>query len=322
MGNKIRRKRGKWEKDMKKGDHKVDWTEEGRYVGLTERKQTDINLIELRVGRTCQSAMVDTGAQISCMSFAVFKRSGLSQQFELQTPDIEYILGVSGIPVKVMGTAVLPLTICKLEIQQKFYIFEKFRQPIILGVDFLTGQRAKFDFQNYRLEIQGGITAAIMFSNPQKLSLARTVNRISIPSKTAVVTKVRVKKPSSRKMSLVEPVQSLASKHCIMGARSISEVHKGFVYVKLLNPTSTDIEIKPNEPIARLHPCDEQDLCKEYEEESLFKASINTVGLETCDSDKPQPSDEDYIHVAHTMGVDLSQSDLTDKQKHELLVLL
>lgn len=297
-------------------------SEEGTYVGLTDRKATDTNLVEVRVGKISQSAMIDTGAQISCMSYVIFKKSGLAEQFELQSPDIEYILGVSGTPVKVMGTAVLPLTICKLEIQQKFYIFEKFRQSIILGVDFLTCQRARVDFENYTLEVQGGMTATKMFSKPQKLSLARTVNKISIPSKTVVVTKVKVKNPNSRNLSLIEPITSLASKHCIMGARSVSKIRGGFAYVKLLNPTSADIEIKQNEPIARLHPCDEQDLCNKNNEESIIGAGIYTVGVPTCGSDKPQLSDDEYINIAKAMGVDLSQSDLTDIQKHQLLVML
>ena len=210
-------KKGSMKNKMKKGDSmnrgefRARLTEESKFVGLTQRKPTDINLVEIRVGKISQSAMLDTGAQISCMSYDVFKKSGLSEQFELQSSDLEYVLGVSGTPVKVMGTAEVPLTICKLELIQKFYIFEKFRQPIILGVDFLVRQKAKVNFENYTLEIQGGMTVAKMFSNPQKLSLARSVNRISIPSKTAVVTKVKVKNSDSQSLSLVEPVTTLAT---------------------------------------------------------------------------------------------------------------
>ena len=297
-------------------------------MGITARKQTDMNLVTVRIGKISQSAMVDSGAQISCMSAEIFKKSGLSEHFKLETPDIEYVLGVSGTRVKVLDTTVLPLTICKLEVQQKFYIFEKFRQPVILGIDFLTNQHAKVDFENYTLEVQGGMTVAKMFSNPQRLSLARSVNKISIPSKTVVVTKVKIKNSESRNLSLVEPVTSLASKHCVIGARSLSEVKNGFVHVKLLNPTAVDIEIKKNEPIARLHQLDEQDLCNENEEESIISTGINTVGVETCGTDKAnthkqhQLSEAEYTHIASSMGVDLSQSDLTDTQKQQLLVLL
>ena len=108
-----------------KKEQSENMTEKGRYVGLTKRMPEETNLIEVRIGKISQSAMVDTGAQISCMSYDIFKKSGLSEQFELQRFDIEYVLGVSGTPVKVLGTAMLPLTICRLEIQQKFYIFEK-----------------------------------------------------------------------------------------------------------------------------------------------------------------------------------------------------
>ena len=160
------------------------------------------------------------------------------------------------------------------------------------------------DFENCTLETQGGITVTKMFAKTQKLSLARTVHKISIPSKHVVVTKVKVKNSDNRRLSLVEPVTTLASKHCILGARSVSTVNNGHVYVKLLNPTSVEIEIKQNEPIARLHPCDEQDLCNDNEEECIIGISINTVGVKTCGSDKPQLSDEEYTNIAKSMGVD------------------
>ena len=283
---KKKRKRGEY-----KGGNEARMAEESKFVGLTARKPTDINLVQIRIGKLSQSAMLDSGAQISCLSYDIFKKSGLSEQFELQKSDLDYVVGVSGTPIKVMGTAELPLTICKLEIQQKFYIFETFRQPIILGVDFLVSQCAKVNFENYTLEVQGGIIVAKMFANPQKFSLARSVNKISIPSKAAVLTKVKVKNSDSKNFSLVEPVTSLATKHCIMGARSVSEVNNGYVFVKLLNPTSVDTEIKQNEPIARLHPCNEEDVCNETEEESIINTGIHTVGVE---SDKGQLSDEEY----------------------------
>ena len=74
------------------------------------------------------------------------------------------------------------------------------------------------DIQGTYNNLRGGMTVAKMFSNPQRLSLARSVNKISIPSKTVVVTKV--KNSESRNLSLVEPVTSFASKHCVMGAHS------------------------------------------------------------------------------------------------------
>ena len=324
--NKVKKgNKGKFQGNKKENgqEKQVDMTASGKFIGLTQRKMTDVNLVEIRVGKVSQSAMVDSGAQISCMSEEIFRKCGLSEQFELQKPDLEYVLGVSGTPVKVKGTAVLPIVISKLEVQQKFYIFEKFRQPIILGVDFLIDQRAKVNFENFTLEVQGGLTTAKMFANPQKLALARSVNKISIPPKTVVVTKVKVKNDSENsRFSLVEPVTSLATKHCIMGARSVSEVSKGYVLVKLLNPTSADIEIKQNEPIARLHPCSENDLCNEEEEQSIFDTGVHTVGGKTAESDKDQMTDQEYIEIANSMGVNLSESDLSDTQKHELKVLL
>ena len=80
------------------------------------------------------------------------------------------------------------------------------------------------DIQGTYNNLRGGMTVAKMFSNPQRLSLARSINKVSIPSKTVVVIKVKIKNSESRNLSLVQPVTSLASKHCVMGACSLSEV--------------------------------------------------------------------------------------------------
>ena len=138
MKNKM--KRGD---SMNRGEYRAKMTEESKFVGLTQRKPTDINLVEIRVGKISQSAMLDTGAQISCMSYDVFKKSGLSEQFELQSSDLEYVLGVSGTPVKVMGTAEVPLTICKLQLIQKIYILRSSDNLLFLELIFLSNKRLK-----------------------------------------------------------------------------------------------------------------------------------------------------------------------------------
>ena len=62
-------------------------TEDRKFIGLTQRKMTDVNLIEIRLAKVSQSAMVNSGAQISCVAEEIFRKCGLSEQFELQKPD-------------------------------------------------------------------------------------------------------------------------------------------------------------------------------------------------------------------------------------------
>ena len=71
-GNKVKKGgiKGKFGRNGNgKGEEKrVEMTETGKFIGLTQRKLTDVNLVEIRVGKLSQSAMVDSRAQISCMS--------------------------------------------------------------------------------------------------------------------------------------------------------------------------------------------------------------------------------------------------------------
>ncbi|KAH3829895.1 hypothetical protein DPMN_103126 [Dreissena polymorpha] len=61
------------------------------------------------------------------------------------------------------------------------------------GRDFLKDQKAWIDFENDVVEIQGGLVVAKMFASPRKSSLARLVNRISIPPQSVTVARVKVK---------------------------------------------------------------------------------------------------------------------------------
>ena len=100
------------------------------------------------------------------------------------------------------------------------------------------------NFENYTQEVQGGITVAKMVANPQ-ISLTRSVNTISIPSKTAMVTKVKVNNSDSNLIfSLVEPVTSVPTKLCTMCAQYVSEVKNGYVFVKLIKKQT---KTKPNQ---------------------------------------------------------------------------
>ena len=61
-------------------------------------------LVQIWIGKLSQSAMLDSDAQISCLLHSIFRKSGLSEQFELQKSYLDYVVGASGTAVKVMAT--------------------------------------------------------------------------------------------------------------------------------------------------------------------------------------------------------------------------
>lgn len=164
------------------------------------------NLIDIRLGKFSIAAMIDSGASISCLSFDMYRRSGLSKEYPMQQSDIKNAETVDGTCMHVMGKVVVSLTICRLTLCQTFYVFRKLNQSVILGRDFLKDQRAWVDFGEDILQIQGGLVVVKMFSSPQKSCLARLVNRVSIAPQSVSIVKVKVKGQGLEGLSLIEPV--------------------------------------------------------------------------------------------------------------------
>ena len=315
----------------------------------------DKNLVDVRLGKFSVAAMLDCGASISCLSIDMYKRSGLSKEYEMQVSDIQGAQTVDGSHMKILGKISIPMTICRLTLTQTFYIFKKLNQSVILGRDFLKEQKAHVDYDRDTIEIQGGLVIAQMFSSPHKSGLARLINRISIPPQSATVAKVKVRNSGIKGTSLIEPIRTLPSKHQVIGARAIANIQNEQTCVQILNPTHEWVYLKANEPVARIDSIENSDLLCEIDDSSPENVSNisqheNTGNTQsdthntqsTCTPSNTQATsgntqshaetdiplinevqtDEHYIQIANTLGVDLSHSNLSEEQKRKLLVLI
>jgi hypothetical protein len=102
---------------------------------------------------TQQTVMIDTGAQISCLS-AEFLQQLIDKNviFEKVPATNVYIKGATGVKSKrVQFQVYLPLIFsssnCERPIYSHFYVVEKLAIPIILGFNWLYSQRAIIDLQ-------------------------------------------------------------------------------------------------------------------------------------------------------------------------------
>ena len=100
----------------------------------------DKNLVDIRLGKFSVAAMLDCGASISCLSTDMYKRSGLSKEYEMELSNIQGAQTVDGSHMKILGKISIPMTICRLTLTQTFYIFKKLNQSVILGREFLKEQ--------------------------------------------------------------------------------------------------------------------------------------------------------------------------------------
>lgn len=265
--------------------------------------------------------MIDSGASISCLTYDMYKRSRLSDEYQIMESSIHVQTAqtVDGTNMKIIGKVIVPVTISRLTLTQTFYVFEKLNQCVILGRDFLKEQKAWIDFDNDIIEIQGGIVVAKMFSSPQKSGLARLVNRISIPPQSVAVAKVKSKGQNSNQISLMEPIRTLPSTNKVIGARTICKFDKGMACMQIMNPNDVWIHLRSNEPVARVDRIYSSDVVRECKETESVMSEVSINEESSSDHFK---NDEEYVQIAESLGIDLTNSNINEQEKHKLMVFI
>ncbi|XP_053387209.1 uncharacterized protein LOC128550999 [Mercenaria mercenaria] len=81
-----------------------------------------------------------------------------------------------------------------------------------------------------------------------------------------------------------------------------------------MNPTNEWVHLRQNEPVARVEKLSQCDIMNT--DDNLEHKHENEMNVQ-CDK-----SDAEYIEIARSTGIDLTNSDLTEEQKHKLLVFL
>ena len=127
--------------------------------------------------------------------------------------------------------------------------------PVILGVDFLEANKAWIRFDTHCLALLDGKIEIPLGSNDNDISCAvRTIGSVTIPVTSKVVLPVVCKMGSTQsKFGLIEPVQSLLTSSNLLGARCIVQIRNGRSVFRLLNPSNSKVELKPNQVIGKCH---------------------------------------------------------------------
>ena len=122
-------------------------------IDYIDTHNTIHNMIKAKLGKLFVKCLIDTGASITVIRKDIYQSSGIAKWHKLETPDINYIKGVSGSKIKVLGQIHPTINIGKMHLVQKFYILENMLHPIILGADFLQDQKAIISYESNLLLI-------------------------------------------------------------------------------------------------------------------------------------------------------------------------
>ena len=154
-----------------------------------------------------------------------------------------------------------------------------------------------------------------MFSSPRKFSLARLVNRISVPPQSVTVAKIKVKGQHESKLSIIEPIKTLPNTNKVLGARIIGKIEKGTSCMQIMNPSDSWIHLDQNEPVARVERLDSSSILKE----NKFEGSVDSRKVS---KNANNLTDDEYLQIAKSLGIDLTNSNLNEDQKQQLLIFI
>lgn len=107
-------------------------------------------LVSISCGEFNVTALLDSGAAISCVAEKTFKSLGLKSE-----KGLPYLLKtVSGQPLSTKGQTHIRFKIGNAHVDHTFVVIEKLTYDVILGQDFLSDNRAILDFERGELILQ------------------------------------------------------------------------------------------------------------------------------------------------------------------------
>ena len=272
------------------------------------------NRVSLTVSGHNMSALVDTGAMISCMSPHVYNQ--ICQDVVLEKSQHTRVQGVGGNSIFVQGKCSVKLVIGGQNFVHTFHVLEKISHSLILGEDFLKQNNANIDFSQHVLSFP---TVSVNFvkqgKDKVKSVLARSNETVDIPPHSECLVQIQINNHKNNQGSgMLEPIASLLNRCSIVGARCITSLANDMKFYRIFNPTNLPIAVKKHQPLARFIPVDDINILSTHlQDNSVTQPQVNSI---------QQQVDDNYIKIARDLGITLQNTDLSKDQKQQLMSLI
>ena len=275
-------------------------------------------MIPLCFNNAQTNGLLDTGADISAVSQSFFNKLKVNTR-DLKPPSISFIKGAGGAVHKITAEAVLDMQIDNLKIKHRFFIVPDLHQTCILGHDFLTEYKVQISYENNTVKINDRQTQAeinlITTNSKARLTRAtyippgtiRTV-QIHMPEKGLTSDKAIMLSPSTKLTEL-----QIALIECLVPS------HKQTAWVQIANLTQNAVKLSRKTPIADIHVIDTRDV-QMLSNQNL--SNVNSLRHETHKQETINAQTHPTETKTSDIKFDLSNSDLNDQQKQDLLCLL
>ena len=290
------------------------------------------NYVHIDFGKQTSKALIDTGAQISCMSEHIYRKS--FKNYEIRPSSLSNIVGVCGEVHRILGLVTVPFRLDGIVLEHTFHLFEKLHQPVILGMDILRQHKAKIDLELCTVTFKSSNNSSENRENNDEPSvchislgqeprtcvgLVRTVSSVIVEPHSECTLPVKISfsansAPLVDNSVLLEPTVALNQEN-LVGSKCLSSVDHGSSAYRVLNPTNYPVFLKENFVIATSHLVDEQNIQQVTDHDE--QASVNLL-----DESVENESEIHYKNIAKDLGFNLDNSELSEEQKRKLYTFL
>ena len=273
------------------------------------------NHIQVKINDHKIKALIDTGASISCISKSFLVNSGNRSKLRTDT-DILCIKGVCGERHSVEGTAVIKIKIGKFQVDQRFYVFSRLHEDLLLGIDFLTNNGAKIDLQSNTVRFKDSQKSVQLIQPIPHIGLAKLSADVIIPPLTEVVVPVIATKMKDCKGVLLQPSKKLSTKFGLGGAKCVVNIENGKTVYRLINPSEAMVTLKAKQIVATISEVDSESISE------VGKDSVHVDPNNTEEVNQVCLDNTNYVQIAKDLGIELDNADLSDSQKLQLMELI
>ena len=296
---------------------------------------SDKNFIKINLEKAGTKALVDTGAQISCISEQFLKIAAPKLYKNYEKSPYSNVLGVGGEAHRILGTVRLILAIEGTHFQHKFHVFSKLQHPLILGDDFLYEYKGSIDIGNRKLFLRDQ-RVEIGLLQKSNHGIVKAGKSLTLKPQAETIVPVQIPNIENQTM-LIEPIPSFSNSKPVIVAKVIVCVKQNKTVCRILNPTKRKVKIKPGTIIASAIPIHSEDIFDLIDENTtvstISEGQTSNSSANTQNSDKFNSNNDtnaenktftrdEAISKAKELGINLDNTNLTADQKSKLLELI
>ena len=181
--------------------------------------------------------LVDTGASISLVSTEMYNKMNLKNKLQ----EIQYdVRQADGKRMPVVGISNFEITMGPLRVDHEMIVAD-LQVDAIIGIDFLLQNECKLDLKGQTMNMMGTIVNLWSESVEPKCCRISVKKDVIIPANhEKLIEGICHRRGTESRLNVIEGTQKFAEKYGLMIGRSLADIGKGQVLLRVLNLSDND----------------------------------------------------------------------------------